>query len=112
MEKQGLTMPQFAILEALYHLGKLNVGQITKLILSTAGNITVVVKNLIAKNLIQVIPSADDKRIKTLEITPEGRGLVASIFPEHVKNLTQWYTLSDEELELVAKVLRKLEKAH
>ena len=112
MEKQGLTMPQFAILEALYHLGKLNVGQITKLILSTAGNITVVVKNLIAKNLIQVIPSADDKRIKTLEITPEGRGLVASIFPEHIKNLTQWYTLSDEELELVAKVLRKLEKAH
>ncbi|AFV97842.1 MULTISPECIES: MarR family transcriptional regulator [unclassified Sulfuricurvum] len=113
MEAQGLTLPQFAILEALYHLGNLNVGQITKLILSTPGNITVVVKNLASKKLIRVAPSEEDRRVKMLEITEEGSDLIASIFPTHVSNLSCWYDLglNEEELEIVSKLLRKLEKA-
>lgn len=113
MEVQGLTLPQFAILEALHHLGSLNVGQITKLILSTPGNITVVVKNLEAKKLVKTRPSQTDRRIKILEITEEGSEIIQSIFPAHVGNLDQWYGLglSEEELEIVSKLLRKLEKA-
>lgn len=113
MEAQGLTLPQFAILEALYHLGSLNVGQITKLILSTPGNITVVIKNLEAKKLVQTEPSQTDRRIKILRITKEGSETIQSIFPTHVENLDQWYGigLSEEELEIVSKLLRKLEKA-
>src|SRR3989338_5797386 len=80
MEAQGLTLPQFAILEALYHLGNLNVGQITKLILSTPGNITVVVKNLASKKLIRVAPSEEDRRVKMLEITEEGSDLISPAF--------------------------------
>lgn len=113
MEAQGVTLPQFAILEALYHLGSLNVGQITRLILSTPGNITVVVKNLASKKLISVTPSVEDRRVKMLEITKEGRDLISSIFPKHVGNLSLWYDsgLNEEELEIVSKLLRKLEKA-
>lgn len=112
MEVQGLTLPQFAILEALYHLGTLNVGQITKLILSTPGNITVVVKNLEAKKLLTVTPSPTDRRVKMLEITAEGGEIIRSIFPTHVKNLETWYDagLDEQELEVVSKLLRKLEK--
>ena len=41
-----LTFNQFKVLEVLYHRGNLNIGSITKLTMSTPGNITVVVKNL------------------------------------------------------------------
>lgn len=110
---RDLTLPQFAILESLYHLGKLNVGQITKLILSTPGNITVVVKNLQSKGLIRTLPSEEDRRIKILEITDEGAKIMKSIFNDHVENLTGWYdkALSEEEIQLLSRLLRKLEKA-
>lgn len=110
---RDLTLPQFAILESLYHLGRLNVGQITQLILSTPGNITVVVKNLHSKGLIKTIASEEDRRIKMLEITEEGTAIMRSIFPLHVKNLTGWYdkALSEEEIQTLSGLLRKLEKA-
>jgi MarR family 2-MHQ and catechol resistance regulon transcriptional repressor len=113
LAERGLTLPQFAILESLFHLGRLNVGQITQLILSTPGNITVVVKNLHSKGLIKTITSEEDRRIKMLEITEEGTNIMQSIFPLHVENLTGWYdkALSEEEIQTLSGLLRKLEKA-
>ena len=110
---RDLTLPQFGILESLYHLGKLSVGQITKLTLSTPGNITVVVKNLESKGLIKSIPSDKDRRIKILEITEEGSRIMKSIFHEHVANLTSMYdaALNEEEIQTLSHLLRKLEKA-
>ncbi|MHB8100561.1 MAG: MarR family winged helix-turn-helix transcriptional regulator [Sulfuricurvum sp.] len=110
---RDLTLPQFGILESLYHLGKLSVGQITKLTLSTPGNITVVVKNLESKGLIKSIPSDKDRRIKILEITEEGSKIMKSIFHEHVTNLTGMYdaALNEEEIQNLSRLLRKLEKA-
>lgn len=110
---RDLTLPQFGILESLYHLGKLSVGQITKLTLSTPGNITVVIKNLASKGLIESIPSDTDRRIKILEITEEGSRIMKSIFHEHVANLTGMYdaALNEEEIQSLSHLLRKLEKA-
>ena len=108
-----LTLAQFAIIEALYHLGALQVGEITRLILSTAGNITVVIKNLQTKNLITVTPNPEDKRIKVVSITQEGQTLMRTIFPNHAANLATWYdgTLSHEELVQLSGLLRKLHKS-
>ena len=113
LAERDLTLPQFGILESLYHLGKLSVGQITKLTLSTPGNMTVIVKNLQSKGLIRILASDEDRRIKILEITEEGSGIIKSIFPTHVGNLTGWYdkALNEEELQTLSKLLRKLEKA-
>lgn len=113
LAKYDLTLPQFGILESLYHLGRLTVSQITTLTLSTPGNITVVIKNLQAKGLIQTLPSAEDRRIKILAITEEGSALITSIFQTHVDNLTGWYdkALTEDEIKLLSHLLRKLEKA-
>lgn len=113
MAERGLTMPQFAILEALYHLGTLRIGQITELILSTPGNITVVIKNLEAKRWIRVYPAEADRRIRMVALTDEGRETVASVFPGHVRNLSAWYDagLREDELATLSRLLRKLEKA-
>jgi MarR family transcriptional regulator, 2-MHQ and catechol-resistance regulon repressor len=113
LAERDLTLPQFGILESLYHLGKLSVGQITTLTLSTPGNMTVIVKNLQSKGLIRILVSDEDRRIKILEITEEGSDIIKSIFPTHVENLTGWYdkALNEEELQTLSKLLRKLEKA-
>lgn len=113
LTQYDLTLPQFGILESLYHLGSLTVTQVTTLTLSTPGNITVVIKNLQAKGLIQTLPSVEDRRIKILSITEEGSALIASIFQTHVDNLTGWYdkALSEEEIQTLSHLLRKLEKA-
>lgn len=113
LAERDLTLPQFGILESLYHLGKLSVGQITKLTLSTPGNITVVVKNLQSKGLIAILPSDEDRRIKVLEITEKGAEIMQEIFHHHVENLTGWYdkALSEEEIKVLSNLLRKLEKS-
>jgi MarR family 2-MHQ and catechol resistance regulon transcriptional repressor len=113
LAERELTLPQFGILESLYHLGKLSVGEITKLTLSTPGNMTVIVKNLQSKGLIRILASDEDRRIKMLEITKEGSEIIKSIFPPHVENLTGWYdkALNEEEVQTLSRLLRKLEKA-
>ena len=42
----GLTLTQFAVLEALYHLGPMSLSDIAQKILTTGGNLTMVVGNL------------------------------------------------------------------
>lgn len=113
LETQGLTLQQFAILEALYHLGELSVGELTRLILSTPGNMTVVIKNLIGKNLVETIQNDKDRRSKLLCITEKGSEIISAIFPEHVGNLVQWYSesLNEDELQMLSILLRKLEKS-
>lgn len=113
LSERDLTLPQFGILESLYHLGRLTVGQITTLTLSTPGNITVVIKNLESKGLISMTPSDEDRRIKVLEITEKGSNIIRTIFPTHVENLVGWYdkALSEDEIKTLSHLLRKLEKA-
>src|ERR1700730_13139483 len=42
----NLTLTQFAVLEALYHLGPMSLSDIARKILTTGGNLTMVVGNL------------------------------------------------------------------
>ncbi len=79
-----LSLSQFAVLEALYHKGALCVGEIVEKILTTGGNITVVIKNLEKKGLVVSDRSAADKRVKLIQLTPEGRKLVAKAFEAHL----------------------------
>ncbi|AOO66455.1 MarR family winged helix-turn-helix transcriptional regulator [Sulfurospirillum halorespirans] len=108
----GLSMNQFEILEVLYHRGDLQIGAITKLIESTPGNVTVVVKNLVRDGFIQTLPCSEDSRVRIVSITESGRELIESMFPQHASNLQSYFeVLSDEELIVLYDLLRKLQKA-
>ena len=108
----GLSMNQFEILEVLYHRGDLNIGAITKLIESTPGNVTVVVKNLVRDGFIQTLPSPEDSRVRIVSITEKGKELIGGMFPQHASNLQSYFdVLSDEELIALYDLLRKLQKA-
>lgn len=106
-----LTFNQFKVLEVLYHRGDLNIGDITKLSLSTPGNITVVIKNLKRDNWITSISDPKDKRANILSITQKGRDKMSKLFPQHAQNIHDYMdVLDDEELDTLYTLLRKVYK--
>ena len=113
LAQHNLTFNQFKVLEVLYHLGDLNIGSITKLTMSTPGNITVVVKNLKRDEWITSIKDPNDSRASILSITPKGKDVIEEVFPNHAKNLTHALeVLGDEELNTLYDLLNKVYKAN
>lgn len=112
IEANGLTIGQFGVLELLYHRGAQSIGAATKLAMSTPGNMTVVVKNLLKMGLITSEKSPEDKRSATIAITEAGSELIAGLFPEHSRRIDSFLSgLSREEKEVVRALLRKLNKS-
>ena len=113
LSKHNLTFNQFKVLEVLYHVGDLNIGSITKLTMSTPGNITVVVKNLKRDEWITSIKDPNDSRASILSITQKGKDIVEEVFPNHANNLTKSLeVLSDVELDTLYDLLNKVYKAN
>jgi DNA-binding MarR family transcriptional regulator len=105
----GLTLPQFAVLEILYHKGDLRICDIIERTLSTGGNMTVVVDNLAKDGLIARYPDPDDRRASLLSITETGITLMEKIFPNHVNNISGIFDiLTTEEKQDLILLLKKL----
>ena len=83
----GLSLTEFAVLEALYHKGALPLGGIRDRILVTGASTTYVVKKLEERGLMRRRPCAEDQRVVFGELTAKGRGLIDEVFPTHVERL-------------------------
>ncbi|AXH13643.1 MarR family winged helix-turn-helix transcriptional regulator [Malaciobacter mytili] len=113
LAEHNLTFNQFKVLEVLYHRGDLNVSAITKLTMSTPGNITVVIKNLKRDGWITSIKDPNDNRASILTITQKGEEIIQKVFPQHSINLKNCMeVLSDEELETLYELLDKVYKTN
>lgn len=105
-KKEGLTLAQFAVLEALYHKGELTVGQLKTLVLSTDGTMPVVLRNLEKEKLISKKQDADDRRKYLISLTEEGKKRIQKVYPQNVKVLREFLKkFSAEEKELLSKIL-------
>ena len=105
----GLTESQFAVLEVLYHAGPLCLTVIAHKILKTGGNLTLVVKNLEKRGLVQRKQSAEDRRYFSLHLTAKGRRLIAEIFPRHAARITEvMEALSPDEQKKLGELCKKL----
>lgn len=104
-----LTLPQFSVLEALYHLGDLKICEIIEKTLSTSGNMTVVIRNLEASGYIERFISPEDKRVSKITLTSKGHDLIEKIFPLHLESLETYFEgLTDLEKEQLLALLKKL----
>ena len=105
----GLTTAQFAVLDVLYHKGSLSINQITQSVLSTGGNMTVVINNMEKLKLISRCIDPEDKRSNLISITDEGRRRFEVIFPNHLKDLEKFFSpLTDEEKNSLLNLLKKI----
>ena len=107
----GLTLTQFAVLEALYHLGPMSLSDIAQKILTTGGNLTMVVGNLEKHGLALRQRSPQDRRVLIVALTAKGKKLIRDIFPDHAKAIVEFLeVLSPKEQERLGDLCRKLGK--
>lgn len=95
--KHNLTLGQFAVMEALYSKGRLSTGEVMEKILSTSGNIPVIVKNLEKDGFITRKQDESDKRRFILDLTDKGKDLMDEIVPENLKFMDELISLWDDE---------------
>ncbi len=104
-----LTVSQFGVLEALYHLGPMQVGQVGEKILKSSGNMTLVVDNLVKRGLLTRQRRDDDRRCIDLHLTKNGRSLIESIMPRHVGQVVKALNaLNQEEQTQLGRLCRQL----
>ncbi len=105
----GLTISQFGVLEAIYHLGPLPQCDIGKKILRSSGNITMVIDNLEKRGLVKRERSQEDRRFLTVHLTKDGHRLIGEIFPRHAAAIIEeMNTLAESEQEELGRLCRKL----
>jgi MarR family 2-MHQ and catechol resistance regulon transcriptional repressor len=104
-----LSVSQFGVLEALYHLGTLAQIELSRKLLLSTGNITTVLQHLEQRSLICRERDAKDQRVVRVSLTETGRQLVEAILPSHVATIVADLSiLSAEEQETLAALCRKL----
>lgn len=109
IDRYGLTPPQFSVVEALGHLGPMHLGELSRKMLVTGGNTTVVVDNLEREGLVVRSPSDKDRRAIVVALTPKGSKLFKEIFPQHAAFVTRMASvLSESELRTLSELLKKL----
>ncbi len=105
----GLSLSQFGVLEALLHLGPLSQVALTKKLLKTGGNITMVVDNLEKRGMVRRERNREDRRYYAVHLTGEGRRLISDVFPSHAARIVdEMRVLSPSEQEELARLCRKL----
>lgn len=108
---QELTISQFGVLEALYHLGPLAQNILGEKILKSNSNMTTVIDNLEKRQLVQRERAKDDRRKIIVHLTESGMQMIKYLFPKHVQAIEQQFSvLTTEEKKLLGELLRKLGK--
>lgn len=108
INEYGLTIPQFGVLEVLYHKGPLCINDIIEKTLSTSGNMTVVIENLRKDDYIIKKRDTEDQRKFMISLTKKGKNIIDEIFPEHLKNIEKILgKFTDEEKKALLLLLDK-----
>jgi len=105
----ALTPTQLGVLEALLHLGPLGQRTLRDKLLTSGGNVTMVIDNLERRGLVRRERRDDDRRNVIVHLTPEGRRLIARAFPGHVRAIVDAFSaLSPAEQETLGRLAKKL----
>lgn len=109
VKNYGLTVNEFAAVEALYHKGKVAVNEICQAVLIPNSSMTYVLDKLEEKKYIHRIQDKDDKRTFYVELTKDGQIFASQILPKHYSVMHQVFSiLSPEEQVILNRSLKKL----
>lgn len=109
IQDAGLTISQFAVLEALFHKGDLRICEIIEKTLSTGGNMTVVVANLVKDGLVRRYKDPEDGRASLITLTEKGRSIISTLFPDHVDTIHSLLKgVNEEEKNQLLVLLKKV----
>lgn len=100
LSRVNLTVSQFGVLEALYHIGPMFQRNLADKILKSTGNMTTVIDNLEKRELVERRRSVEDRRYISVHITEDGRGLIEEIFPAHNQRVVKCFAVLEPEERL------------
>lgn len=111
LAETDLTVSQFGVLEALFHLGPLNQRDLAEKLLKSGGNMTLVIDNLEKRELVKREREVDDRRCIKVCLTQKGHQLISRIFPSHVAAVVNEIgILTPDEQKELGRLCRKLGK--
>lgn len=106
---EDLTITQFAVMEALLHLGALTQTELGSKLLKSGGNITLVIDNLEKHGYVERRRCDSDRRLSYVNLTPAGQEKIERIFPRQVAAIREEMSvLTREEQRELGRLLRKL----
>jgi MarR family 2-MHQ and catechol resistance regulon transcriptional repressor len=106
-----LTPSQFAVLEALYHLGPMTQGEVSKKLLKSGSNMTTVIDNLERDGFIRRERDGKDRRVIHVHLTKAGTGKLEAVLPGHIAALVgEFGILSASEQQVLGELCKKLGK--
>ncbi len=109
ISSHGVTQPQFAVLECLGHLGPLSLGELSKKMLVSGGNMTVVVDNLEKQRYVERIHDLKDRRTIYVRLTENGLQWFNDNFVLHANRIAQLMSvLNEKEQKQLSRLLKKL----
>ena len=109
LDKYNLSEGQFAVLDALYHLGSLSQKNLGRKLLKSGGNITMVIDNLEKSDYVLRKRSKEDRRFFMIELTPRGKKKIEETLPAQVELITNMLnTLKKTEQKELQKLCKKL----
>lgn len=109
----GLSETQFAVLEALHHLGPLRATELARKLLRSPANITTVIDNLHKTGSVERRECSSDRRGIYIHLTRQGEEQVRRIFPAVAGRITGLMAaLDSDEQDQLGRLARKLGTAH
>lgn len=105
----GLTPSQAEILGVLADHDQITLGELGRLIVCESGSPSRIIDTLVVRGLVDRQPGADDRRKVELSLTPLGAELVPHVREaEAAMNTVLGFRLTDDDIEQVADVIRRL----
>jgi MarR family 2-MHQ and catechol resistance regulon transcriptional repressor len=105
----GLTPTQFGVLETLFHLGTLCQGDLSRKLLRSTGNLTLVIDNLEKRGLVRRVRDTQDRRMVMILLTEAGEALIRQVLPGQMASIVaEMSVLSPEEQEALGRLCYKL----
>ncbi|WP_261131191.1 MarR family winged helix-turn-helix transcriptional regulator [Bacillus sp. Marseille-Q3570] len=111
IQRFGLNLTEFGVLELLYHKGPHPLQKIGGKILLASGSITYVVDKLEEKGYLERKACEKDRRITYAFLTEKGKALMEDIFPSHEEVLKQALSgITEDEKTEAIRLLKELGK--
>jgi len=109
VERGGLSLTEFGVLEALFHKGDLSAGEVSRRVLLRSGSLTYVIDKLVERGLIKRRACDTDRRRTYLSLTARGRSTMRRIWPGHAAAIQRATDgLSRAEKMAAARLLKRL----
>jgi MarR family 2-MHQ and catechol resistance regulon transcriptional repressor len=107
--QQGFCLTDFMVLEALLHKGPLTISAIGEKVALASASMTSAIDRLEERGLVHRSLSAEDRRVRLVSLTCEGKSFISRLFDKHSEDLEAISTeFSPQERQVLYAAFKKI----